>query len=129
MEQETNEVEDEPIPECNLLEETVADTMTKIKSHFEINVNNFVCLALENKKRKGNRLEHLVGQVVAIDDDSLEINFLSKTCSYYIWPERVSQFWISRDEVHLKLNEPDIDRRLHLVFSTHDVSAIEKCCS
>jgi len=118
-EEELDELaEEEPASyhEDNPIDEAVAETLGMIKSHFEISINDSVCLALENKKRKASRLEHLIGQVVAAD--MLEINFLSKTGSYYIWPERVSQFWISRDEVHLKLDEPDVDRRLHLVFSS-----------
>ena len=71
-----------PLPENDQLHEVVAETLGLIKSHFEISVNDFICLALETKKRRVGRLEHLVGQVVAMDDDLLEINFLSKNGSY-----------------------------------------------
>lgn len=111
------------------MHEAVVETLDLIKSHFEISVNDFVCLALENKKRKVGRLEHLIGQVVAMDDDSVEINFLSKIGTYYSWPEKVSQFWISREEVHLKLEEPQLDRRLHLIFSDCDLASIDECCA
>ena len=65
----------------------VAETLDAIKLHFYIEVNDFVCISLANE----NKI-------------MVEINYSHKNGSYYLWPKCISQSWISRKEIHLKLS-------------------------
>ncbi len=120
---EDNEI-DESLGENNLIQEA----MEVIKSHFEIKINDFICLGLIDENQKVSRPGHFVGQVIAIGDEMIEVSFLVNKGRYYVWPELVDQSWISRDKIHLKLGQPDLDRRFNLVFSESDNNDMMKDC-
>jgi len=46
----------------------VTNAMERVKDHFTITTNNFVCISFVNEKKKTFRGEHFVGQVKTVDD-------------------------------------------------------------
>jgi hypothetical protein len=117
---------DENVPDTP--DENVPDAMERIREQFTIATNDFVCISFTNEKKKSFRGEHFVGQVTTVDDDMVQISYLNEHVKYFSWPVDSSESWVSLDEIHLKLAEPCIDRRLHLIFSNSDTESIKECC-
>ena len=106
--------------------DAVNESVLLIKSHFELCVNDFVYLTYSSSsnKRKVNRNQHFVGQITTISEDDVEINLLEECENYFMWPDRVKKRCIKRNEIHVKLSCPSLDRRLHLLFPHYDLGAI-----
>ena len=74
------------------------------------------------------RSEHFAGQIVIIEDEDVEINFLQECKNYFTWPDPESKSWIKTDEIHVKLSNPSFDRRLHLTFTSEELEEMKRCC-
>ena len=61
-----------------------------------------------------------MGQVVAIEEKEVEINYMKKTGSSFIWPIVEDAAWTSRDTIHLFSSIPEIDRQQFLTFNDLD---------
>lgn len=110
--------------------DAVNESVSLIKSHFELCMNDFVYLSYssDGKKRKVNRNEHFVGQVTMINEDNVEVNLLEESGNYFSWPDRVKKRHLKQSEIHLKFPCPSVDRRLHLLFSDEDLEEMKNCC-
>ena len=105
--------------------------MNVVENYFKLEVNDlvYVSLANERKDKSFSRPEHYLGHILRIDTNDIELNFLQKENKYIFWPDPPRQSWILRDEVHLKLASPTIDRRLHLLFEEDDIHEMKECCT
>ena len=75
----------------------------------------------ERNKKSFSRPVHYTRQILRIDKNDIELNFSQKENKYIFWPDPPRQSWILKDEVHLQLASPTIDRRLHLLFEEDDI--------
>lgn len=77
-------VDETDVPEEEI--DVLQDTMDAIKSHFEIKISDFVCIAITNENPKApTRKEHFIGQVIDVDDDMIEVSYLVfKAGGYYV---------------------------------------------
>ena len=66
-------------------------------------------------------------QVVAIEEEEVEIKYMMKTGSSFIWPIVEDATWISRDDIHLFLSIPEIDRWQHFTFNDLDQINMLNC--
>ena len=69
-----------------------------------------------------------MGQVVAIEEEEVEIKYMKKTGSSFIWPIVEDAAWASRDDIHLFLSIPEIDRSQHFTFNDLDQINMLNCC-
>ena len=100
--------------------------MNVVENYFKLEVNDFTYVSLANERKKSfSRPEHYTGQILWIDKNDIELNFLQKENKSIFWPDLPRQSWILRDEIHLKLALPTIDRRLQLLFKEDD----KECCT
>ena len=107
------------------------ESMNVVETYFKLEVNDFVYVSLANgrKKKSFSRPEHYIGQILQIDKNDIELNFLQKENKYIFWPDPPSQSWILRDEAHLKLASSTIDRRLHLLLEEYDIDEMKVYCT
>ena len=70
-----------------------------------------------NKPGNFTTRNHYVGQVVAVEEE-VDIKYVKKTGSSFIWPVGEDTAWTSRDEIHLFFSIPEIDRRQHFTLMT-----------
>ena len=45
-----------------------------------------------------------------------------------MWPDPLSVSWVDVNDIHLKLDTPNMDRRQHLKFNDNDIEKMENCC-
>ena len=75
------------------------------------NTGDFVYVELKNKKKLKSKVcsDHFAGQIVNLDDNEVEISFLKNSQKYYMWPDPLSVSWVDVDDIHLKLDTPNMD--------------------
>ena len=61
------------------------------------------------------RSKHLAGQIINLDDNGVEISFLKHSEKYFWWPDPLNDSWVDINDIHLKLDTPNMDRRQHLI--------------
>ena len=83
----------------------IEEVMNVVKNYFKLEVNDFVYVSLANvrKKKSFSRPEHYTGQILQIDKNDIELNFLQKENKYIFLQDPPRQPWVLRNEVHLKL--------------------------
>ena len=55
-----------------------------------------------------------------MEEDEVEIKYMRTSGSSFIWPEVEDIGWTSKDDIHLFLSVPSIDRRHHFTFNDID---------
>ena len=60
-----------------------------MENYFKLEVNDFVYVSLANDRKKKSflRTEHYIGQILRIDKNDIELNFLQKENKYIFWPD------------------------------------------
>ena len=83
----------------------VKNCLEHLKKLENLQVSDFVHVGLKtNKPGNFTTRNHQVGQVVAIEEEEIEIKYMKKAGSSFIWPIVEDAAWTSRDDMHLFLS-------------------------
>lgn len=111
-------------------EDNIQNCLEHLRNLDNLQPSDFVYVGFQ--KNKGNNQvcssNHFVGQVLQIDEDEVEIKYMRKSGSYFVWPEVEDIGWTSRADIHLFLNVPSIDRRHRFTFDDIDQINMINCC-
>ena len=82
-----------------------------------------VLTQLTNKKKLKSKVRsnHFAGQIVNLDDNGVEISFLKNSGKFFMQPDPLSVSWVDVNDIHLKVDTPNMDRRQHLMFDDNDI--------
>ena len=107
-----------------IVEPDQSNEVEKSGKLFQLEVNDFVYVsqANERKKKLFSQPEHYIGQILVIDKNDIELNFFQTVVNIDF-----VQTWVLKDEVHLKLMSPTIDRRLCLLSEEDDIDEMKEC--
>ena len=69
------------------------------------------------------RSNHFAGQIINLDDNGVEKSSLKHSEKYFWWPDPLNDSWVDINDIHLKLDPQNMDRRQHLIFG-NDIEKI-----
>ena len=110
----------------NIIDEDL-QMLTNERESFD--TGNFVHVELKNKKKLKRKVlsNHFAGQIVNLDDNGVETSFLKNSEKYFMWLIFYVS-WVNVNDIHLKLDTPEMDRRQHLMFNDNDIEKMENSC-
>ena len=92
----------------------IQNCLEHLKKLENLQISDFVYVEL--KTNNFTTRNHCVGQVAAIQEEEVEIKYIKKTGSSFIWPIVEDTAWTSRDYIHLFFSIPEIDRLQHFTM-------------
>ena len=69
------------------------------------------------------RSNHFAGQIINLDDNGVEKSSLKHSEKYFWWRDPLNDSWVDINDIHLKLDPQNMDRRQHLIFG-NDIEKI-----
>ena len=69
------------------------------------------------------RSNHFAGQIINLDDNGVEKSSLKHSEKYFWWPDPLNDSWVDINDIHLKVDPQNMDRRQHLIFG-NDIEKI-----
>ena len=69
------------------------------------------------------RSNHFAGQIINLDDNGVEKSSLKHSEKYFWWPDPLNDSWVDINDIHLKLDPQNMDRRQHRIFG-NDIEKI-----
>ena len=69
------------------------------------------------------RSNHFAGQIINLDDNGVGKSSLKHSEKYFWWPDPLNDSWVDINDIHLKVDPQNMDRRQHLIFG-NDIEKI-----
>ena len=123
LNQERMEIDPQQNTDSENTEHAEDDAILPNKGHFQPGV--FAAVLFPAKK--GKSVTVCIGQILDIDDEEYQLNYMKKSGKAYIWPDKQDTSWEDEDRLISSLSEPQMsDKRSHFVFDSAELENISK---